>query len=114
MLLNTRTYSQNRVQADSVGYAGPANTLSVVDTFEQKRIFPKPSGDFLGVAKPAAKRVKTVTLASGKTADAIVTLAGSLPVGIAAADVDGLLADLAAYCASNEAKNLFKSLTVNV
>jgi len=113
MLLNTRTYSSNRVQADSVSFAGPANTLSVTDTFEQKRTFPKPSGDFMGVAKPVAKRVKTVTLFSGKTADAIIMLSGSMPVGIAAADVDGLLADLAAYCASNEAKALFKSLTIN-
>lgn len=113
MLLNTRTYTPNRVQADSVGYAGPANTLSITDTLELKRQFPKPSGVFLGVAKPVAKRVKTVTLAQGGTADAIMMLSGSLPVGIAAADVDALLADMAAFCASNDAKNLFKSLLVN-
>lgn len=112
MLLNTRNYIAQRTLPDSVTYNGTANTLSVKDTFEQKRSFPKPTAVFAGVAKPAAKRVKTVTLADSKKADAILMLTGSMPVGIADADVDALLADLGAYCTSNEAKALFKSLTI--
>lgn len=116
MLYNTRTYNADRIQPDSVVYTGSGNTFSTTDKVELKRAYPKPAGNFLGVAKPTAKQTKTVTVNSstGETKDAILMLSGSLPVGMAAADIEGLLADMAAFCASNDAKALFKSLDINV
>lgn len=115
MLLNTRTYNADRVQPDSVSYAGPDHTLTTSDKFEMKRAYPKPTGTFKGVAKPVAKMTKTLVInaTTGETADAIIQLSGSLPVGVDPAAVDGLLADFAAFCASNDAKSLFKSLDIN-
>lgn len=114
MLLNTRTYAEDRTNPDSVRYVGPANTLTISDTFEMKRVYPKPTATFAGVGRPTAKRVKTVSLNGDASTpgDIIVQLSGSIPVGAAGADVDGILADLAAFCASNEAKALFKNLAV--
>jgi hypothetical protein len=114
MLLNTRTYMQDRVNPDSVKYVGPANTLSVSDTFEMKRVYPKPTSTFAGVARPTAKRVKTATLNgdAATTAEAILMISGSLPVGMADADITALLADGAAFLGSPEAGALFKKLTV--
>lgn len=116
MLFNTRTYNSSRVNGpDSQTYAGPAHTLTVSDTVTMARVYPKPNGDFLGVARPSLKRVKTLVVNSttNEMRDAIVNVGGSIPVGAAAADIDALLADLAAFFASNEAKNLFKSLTIS-
>lgn len=115
MLINTRTYSIDRTQPDSVSYTGPANTITLKDKFEMKRVYPKPAGLFLGVAKPNAKLTQTVTVnaVSGAVADAIINIGGSIPVGMTSAAVDAMLADAAAFLASNDAKALFKSLDIN-
>jgi hypothetical protein len=112
MLLNTRTYNRHRGLPDSVFYAGPAHTFSTTDLVELKRTDPKPVKDNAGVAKPLFRINRTVSTGVEQTGVAIVTLQASLPVGMASADVDGLLADLAAYCTSNEAKSHFKSLDI--
>lgn len=114
MLLNTRTYTVDRTNPDSVKYVGPANTLSVSDTLEMKRVYPKPTATFAGVARPTAKRVKTVTLNgdAATVADYIISVSGSMPVGMAEADIDAGLADMAAFFGSNEAKALFKKLVI--
>lgn len=115
MLLNTRTYTAIRQSTpDILVYAGASNTYSLKDLFQQSRVYPK-QGSVISannVAKPLAKRTKTVTIGTDIVADAIITLGGSLPVGTTAADIDALLADMAAYCASDEAKALFKSLVI--
>ncbi|UUW21154.1 MAG: hypothetical protein [Sanya solspi-like virus 4] len=114
LTINTRSYVQDRVNPDSVSYAGPANTLTIVDTFQMARVYPKPNGTFKGVAKPSAKLTKTLVINSttGETGNAIVTLSASLPVGVASADVDTLLADIASFCTSADAKSLFKTLDI--
>lgn len=115
MLINTRTYNPDRTLPDAVTYTGPAHTITLKDKFEMKRVYPKPSGTFLGVAKPNAKQTKTVTVnaVTGAVADAIINIGGSIPVGMSSADVDALLSDAAAFLASNDAKSLFKSLDIN-
>lgn len=115
MNVNTRTYSPNKVQPDAVGYAGPAHTFSSKDTIELKRVEPKPTSTFKGVARPTFKQVQTVEIDSvtGATADAIIQLTASLPVGMTDAAIDALLDDLAAFAASTEAANLFKKLDIN-
>jgi hypothetical protein len=103
------------MQPDAVAYTGPANTLTTKDTVEFKRVMPKPTSTFKGVARPTFKQVKTVEInaTTGETADAIVQLTASLPVGMTDAAIDAFLADLAAFAASTPAADLFKKLDIN-
>lgn len=95
LTISTKTYNQDRISPDAIAYTGPAHTLSVSDVLELKRVYPKPVKGFAGVARPAAKLTKTVTLADGVTkAEAIMTVSASLPVGISDADVATMYTDL--------------------
>lgn len=71
-------------------YIHTNHTLSAKDTLSFYRTLPKPSGNFLGVAKTAAKFSKdhSVTGADGSTivAPVIVEVSISMPVGISAAN----------------------------
>jgi len=98
--ISTKTYKAARTTPDAVTYTGPGNTLSIKDTIELKRVYPKPVTGFAGVARPAYKQVRTVTLADGITkADAIYNQSGSFPVGMTDADIAIMLADAASYLA---------------
>jgi len=93
--LNTLAYSQDAsVTRDKVEYTGPSNTFAIKDKLSLARVAPKPTLTFDGVARAEVKRTKTVTLANGKTADAIVTATVSFPVGMAKADADALRDDV--------------------
>lgn len=93
--VSTKSYSQHRVQPDSISYAGPANTVSAQDLIEFSRVAPKPVGDFGGMARPAVRLVRTVTLNGDATTKALMslTVTGAIPVGVASTDVDALIAD---------------------
>lgn len=107
IILNTVSYTEDSfMSADKVKYVGPDNTFSASDILTLGRVAPKPTSTFRGVARAEAKRTKTVTLDDGSTADAIVTLSCSLPVGMAKADADSLRGDIGAF-ASAEAETLF-------
>lgn len=71
-------------------YIHTNHTLSAKDTLSFYRTLPKPSGNFRGVAKTAAKFSKdySVTGADGSTivAPVIVEVSISMPVGISAAN----------------------------
>lgn len=114
LTINTRSYNLDRQTPDANSFAGPSHTITTNDKFEMKRVYPKASNGFRGVARPTAKLTKTVTINSvtGETADAIVTLSASLPVGMTEAAIDVLLADFSSFCASNDAKTLFKTLDI--
>jgi len=94
LTISTKTYNQDRISPDAITYTGPANTLSVSDTLELKRVYPKPVKGFAGVARPAAKLTRTITLADGTNVEAIMTVSASLPVGIADAEVASMYTDL--------------------
>lgn len=115
MLLNTRTYNIDQTKPDAITYAGPAHTFSRKDIFQMSRVMPKPTATFAGVARPAAKRVLSVVVnaTTGARADSILNISGSMPVGMADADIDAILADGAAFLGSQDAKDLFKKLDVN-
>jgi hypothetical protein len=112
--ISTKAYNQDRIAPDSIAYTGPANTLSVSDVLELKRVYPKPVKGFAGVAKPQAKITRTVTLADTTTAEAILTVSASLPVGIADADVASMIADASSLLALETANttSLFKKLDI--
>lgn len=93
IVLSTKSYVQDRVTPDSVTYTGPANTFTVKDSVDVKRVQPKATKDFRGVSRPQYKIVRTVTLDDLTKKDAILTIAGSLPVGMADADINSLIAD---------------------
>lgn len=73
-------------------YVSPSHTMESRDTLSFYRTQPKPSGNFKGVSKVAAKfsEDKLVTGADGVsqlTAPLIVDIAASIPVGVSWAQV---------------------------
>jgi len=98
--VSTKTYSAARTQPDAVLYTGPANTLSIQDTIELKRVYPKPVLNNAGVARPAIKLVRSVLMPDGLTRkDMIMTLSGSIPVGTSDADIASGVADVGSLVA---------------
>jgi len=93
LTLNTKSYNQDRISPDSIVYSGPAQTFTIKDSVELKRVAPKPTKDFRGVSRPQIKLVRTVTLDDASKKDAILTIGGSLPVGMTATDITSLVAD---------------------
>jgi len=115
LTVNAKTYSTDSTQKDSVGYAGPANTLSVKDYIKLARVAPKPTAILSGVARTDAKLTRTLTLTGALTPshDSILDIALSVPVGAASADIDSMLNDMGSFLASATFKTHVKSLTVN-
>lgn len=114
LTLNTKVYAPYRQLPDSTIFAGPANTISSTDTVSMRRVFPVPTKTDLGVAHPAIKVVKTLTLADGVTKkNMIVDIYASVPVGAASADVLLVLDDAADLIDLQEVKDLFISLDIN-
>ncbi len=106
--LNTLAYNQDSFATkDKVVYTGPSHTFTTKDVLSLSRVAPKPTKDFAGVAKAEAKRTKTVTLTNGLTADAIITVSCSLPVGMAKADADALRDDVGDLAISAVGETLF-------
>lgn len=93
--LSTKAYQQDRISPDSIIYTGPANTLSVQDKVELGRTYPKPVGDFGGMARPQMRIVRTVVLNADPTTTALasLTVTGALPVGMSSTDLGLLLND---------------------
>lgn len=115
--INTRTYTYDGGSENSSRYVGPAHTFSTADVFTLGRVYPKPgrNGD-LGVARPSVKRTVSVVVnaTTGERKDAILSVAGSLPVGMSDAAIDALCDDTAAYLASADGKAHFKKLDINL
>jgi len=108
--LNTLVYNQDAsVTKDKVDYTGPSNTFAVKDKVSLARVAPKPTATFDGVARAEVKRTKTVTLANGQKADAIVTAAVSFPVGMTKVDADALRDDVGDFLIGTDGDALFWS-----
>lgn len=113
--LNTKPYSPFRTQADSNQLAGPANTVSEKDLVTFRRVFPKVTKDSAGVGRPGIKVVKTLTLADGVTKkDMIIDISGSVPSGAVSEDVLRVLDDAYDMLGTQDAKDLFTKLDINV
>lgn len=113
LTINTVVFSSFRVLPDSNTLASPSNTVTVKDTAEMSRVFPKPVKDNPGVGRPRFKRVKTLTLSDGSKKDMIIEVSGSVPVGAADADVLSVLDDVADGLALQDLKDLFTKLDIN-
>jgi len=114
LTINAKTYTADSFQQNSVGYIGTLKSVSVKDDVSLRRTAPKVSDVFSGVGRTNAKLVRTLTLTGAKTltADAIVSIDVSVPVGYTAADVDTLLNDFGAFLASASMKAHVKSQQV--
>jgi hypothetical protein len=105
--LNTVVFNQDTfVSGDKVLYTSANNTFSSKDRLTLARTAPKASTSFAGVARAEAKRTKTVTLADGSQADAIVTFSVSFPVGMAKVTADALRDDIGDFAISAAAETL--------
>lgn len=104
--INTKVYNQDKIAPDSIGYAGPNDTVSVTDTLGLKRTDPKPVGTFAGVARSSAKISRSFTLANGQVVTALGEANFSIPVGVAQADAEAIAADLGTFVNSTQGKAL--------
>lgn len=112
--LNTKAYAFDTNPSSDVGrHVGPAHTLSVKDLIDLKRVMPKPTSTFAGVARAGVKIARTVTLSSGAKAEAIVEVSSSLPVGMVQADVDSIRDDLGDLLISSNGSDLFWKQKIN-
>jgi hypothetical protein len=113
--INTKTYNADSFQKDIVAYTGPNNTLTTKDRIVLARTAPKPSAEFSGVGRAMAKLTRTLSLTGAltPTGDAILDVQSQVPVGFTAADVDTLCADMGAWIASTQFKNLLKQQLIN-
>lgn len=112
--VNTKAYTFDTNPTPDTGrHLGPAHTFAVKDILDLKRTAPKPTADFDGVARSAAKFARTVTLASGKKAEAIAEGSFSIPVGMSDADIDALRDDLGDYLIASVGGDLVKKHDIN-
>lgn len=109
--VNASTYTADSYASDAVGYRGPSNTLTVVDVLRLLRVAPKPTAVFSGVGKTSNKLTRTLTLTGAltPTANAILEISVSVPVGASGTDVDAMLNDMGAYLASAAFKTHVKN-----
>jgi hypothetical protein len=115
LTISTKTYASHRETPDAVSYAGPGHTITLKDQLDLKRVFPKPTNSFKGVARPNVKFVRTVVVnaTTGETADMIYNGSASVPVGVSDSDIDAFLADIEDFYGLQAAKDLYKSLDIH-
>lgn len=115
LIINAKVYTADSFQSNQIGYIGTLKTVAIKDEVVLKRTAPKPTDVFSGVGRTSAKLTRTLALTAAKTltADGIVDISVSVPVGYAGADVDALLNDMGAYLASAAFKQHVKSQMIN-
>lgn len=115
IVFNTKTYSANTFNANSVDYIGAAKSISTKDDLVLRRTAAKPTPVFSGVGRASAKLTRTLALTGAVTPshDAIVNIDVSVPVGYTAADVDALLNDFGALVSGADFKTLVKAQKIN-
>lgn len=79
------------------------------------RIRAKLTSLFSGVTRSSGKLTRTLTLTGAltPTADAILEVKTSVPVGAASADIDAILNDMGAFLASATYKDVVKKSAIN-
>ena len=93
LTISTKTYNfDTNPSPDSARYTGPGMTASVKDFVLLKRVAPKPTKDFAGVARSVEKTVKSVVL-NGITRDCVAETTFSYPVGTDAGVITALRVD---------------------
>jgi len=116
LTVNAKAYTLDTYpSSNAAAYVGPAHTASVKDDLRVSRTAAKPSTAFSGVMRQAFKLTRTHTLTGAltTTGDSISEMSFSLPVGVAAADIDTICADLGAFIATAAFKTMVKSQVIS-
>lgn len=115
LTVNAKTFTADSFQKDSVGYTGPAHTLTSKDYVRLSRVAAKPTATLSGVARTEAKLTRTLALTGALTSshDAILAIPISIPVGAASADIDAMLNDMGALLSSAAFKTHVKQQLIN-
>lgn len=109
LVFNSKTYVNDVPRSsDIMRYHGPAHTLSLNDYVDLGRTAPKPTSTYAGKGRARFKLTRTATDGTDPIGDIIADLAISIPVGCQESEMDGLLADLAAFFATAAAESLFQ------
>lgn len=113
--INTKTYVADSIEKDAVTYAGPSNTVSVIDTVMLRRARPKPTATNSGVAKSFVKAMQTVPLTGALTPTSVISanVDVAAPVGATDAAIDAFCTDLGAYIASASFKTQVKKQQIS-
>lgn len=115
LTFNTKTFTADGFKADSVGYFGPAHTLSVKDDLWLRRQLRKATALFSGLSRTQYKLIRTFTLTGAltPTADGFVEINVAVPFGTADASVDALLNDSGAWLSGADAKTHVKGQKIS-
>jgi len=115
LAINAKTFTANSFSDKAVGYFGPAKTASVKDDARLAYSPAKPTDSYSGNVRANVKLSRTHTLTGAKTtsADALVVVDISVPVGTASADIDAMLNDVGALLSSTSSKTLVKNAQIN-
>lgn len=112
--LNTVVYANDvALSPNKYQYLSPSHDHDSKDMLVLSRTAAKPTATFAGVTRSEAKRTKTVTLADSTTAEAIVTISCSFPVGMAKADADALRDDIGDLAIATEGDELMWKHIIN-
>lgn len=111
LIFNTKTYTADAFEKDTVGYIGSAKSVTIKDDLKLTRAAANPSATFSGQGKSEAKLTKTLTLTGAKTptGDIILKCQVFSPVGAAGADIDSALNDFGALISGADVKTFVKS-----
>mgnify|MGYP001140973330 CR=1 FL=1 len=113
MQFNSKTYKLDSSTANSATYRGPGQTLSIRDQLQLSRQRIKTSAAYSGTSRGNATLTRTVPLTGALTPTGVASLSvdPALPVGMADADQDALIADFRGFVASSEFATWVKSRT---
>lgn len=115
LTVNATTYTLDSYpSANSALYYSSAHSATNKDDFRIARVAPKATSTFSGVNRQSFKLTRTHTLSGAltSTGESITEMSFSLPVGISAANVDSICADLGAFFASAAGKTMVKSQVI--
>jgi hypothetical protein len=115
LVFNTKTYTSDSFNSDSVGYIGASKTVSVKDDLILRRTAPKPVVTTSGVGRTSAKMTRTLTLTGAvePTREAYLDIQVNIPVGASSSDIDALLNDMGALLSSASFKTHVKNQQIN-
>lgn len=115
LVFNTKTYTANSFEKDTVGYTGAGKTITAKDDLAISKGNPSASASFSGQSKAEAKLTRTLTLTNAKTptGDIIVKTQVFTPVGSDSTDVDAALNDHGALVSGADFKSVVKNQKIN-
>lgn len=109
--INTKAYTANKYNGNSVGYFGPNNSALSQDKVFMSATDTKGNAAYSGDIRATVRFFRTVALTGALTpaGEAYVDVPVKIPKGAAGADIDALLNDVGAFLSSADGKTFVKS-----